>query len=204
MSRPKGNIDSAEEPARNHLLASALKLFNQKGYAGTTVREIVADAGVTKPVLYYYFGNKEGIYLELLEGPLQRFEELLENYCGEEGMASERLKALYESSFQFYCENIEKAKLMNAIYYGPPQGAPHINFDAHHAKLINTTGRLVEEGIKTGEFRELDVMDVTLAVIGVLHIAMDMMLCQVPEITIRQNALSRVLNIIFQGILKKE
>jgi len=37
------------------------------------VREIVAAAGVTKPVLYYYFRNKEGIYLELMQGSLPRW-----------------------------------------------------------------------------------------------------------------------------------
>jgi TetR/AcrR family transcriptional regulator len=204
MSRLKGNIASTDETVRGHLLVSALKLFNQKGYAGTTVREIVADAGVTKPVLYYYFGNKEGIYLELLEGPLRKFEELLENFCCEGGKASEKLKALCESSFQFYCENIEKAKLMNAIYYGPPQGAPYLNFEAYHAKLFNTIGQLVEEGIRTNEFRELDVKDIILAIVGAFHIAMDIMLCQTPAITISQDVLSRILNVIFQGILKKE
>jgi hypothetical protein len=45
---------------------------------------------------------------------------------------------------------------------------------------------------------------VTLAIVGVFHIAMDMMLCQAPGIMIRQNTLSHVLNIIFQGILIKE
>ena len=81
---------------------------------------------------------------------------------------------------------------------------PFINFEAYHTKLLDAIGKLVEEGIRTGEFRELDVKDITLAIIGAFHIAMDMMLCQTPGITIRQNALSRVLNIIFQGILKKE
>jgi AcrR family transcriptional regulator len=204
MGRSRENIDSPDETVRNHLLSSALKLFNLKGYASTTVREIVAEAGVTKPVLYYYFGSKEGIYLELFEGPFREFEELLKGFSSESGRASEKLTALCESAFQLYRNNLEKAKLLNAIYYGPPQGAPYINFEAYHSKLIDTIGRLVEEGIRTGEFRELDVKDITLAIIGAFHIAMDMILCQTPGITIRQNALSRVLNIIFQGILKKE
>ena len=157
MGRSKGNIDSPDETARNHLLASALKLFNQKGYAATTVREIVADAGVTKPVLYYYFGNKEGIYLELFEGPLREFEELLEGFSSESGRASEKLTALCENTFQLYSNNLEKAKLLNAIYYGPPQGAPFINFEAYHTKLLDAIEELVEEGIRTDEFRELDV-----------------------------------------------
>jgi AcrR family transcriptional regulator len=190
--------------ARNLLLASALKLFNQKGYASTTVREIVADAGVTKPVLYYYFGNKEGVYLELFEGPLREFEELIEGFSSEGGMAGEKLTALCEAISQLYRNNLEKAKLLNAVYYGPPQGTPYINFEAYHAQLLDAIRKLVEEGIKTGEFRELDVEDVTLAIIGTFHIAMDMMLCQSPRLTIRQNTLSRTLNIIFQGILRRE
>jgi TetR/AcrR family transcriptional regulator len=204
MGRSRENIDSPDETARNHLLTSALKLFNQKGYAVTTVREIVADAGVTKPVLYYYFNNKEGIYLELFEGPLREFEELLEGYSSEGGRASDRLATLCEATSELYSNNLEKAKLLNAVYYGPPQGTPFINFEAYHNKLLGAVGKLVDEGIKAGEFRELDVQDVTLAIVGVFHIAMDMMLCQAPGITIRQNTLSHVLNIIFHGILKKE
>jgi TetR/AcrR family transcriptional regulator len=204
MNRSKGKIGEPDDTARNLLLASALKLFNEKGYASTTVREIVADAGVTKPVLYYYFGSKEGIYLELLEGPFRKFKELLEGFRCEGGKGSEKLAALCESAFQLFCENIETAKLMNAIYYGPPQGAPFINFQAYHAKLLDEIRQIVEEGIRTGEFCELDVKDMVLAIIGALHIAMDMMLCKTPVTMIDKESLSRILNVIFQGILKKE
>ncbi|MCE1227092.1 MAG: TetR/AcrR family transcriptional regulator, partial [Geobacteraceae bacterium] len=47
---------------RQRLLDAALQLFSTKGYAATSVRELVEAAGVTKPVLYYYFKNKEGLY----------------------------------------------------------------------------------------------------------------------------------------------
>ena len=57
---------------RERLLREALRLFTERGYAATTVREIVAAAGVTKPVLYYYFGSKEGLYLEIM-GASARF-----------------------------------------------------------------------------------------------------------------------------------
>jgi TetR/AcrR family transcriptional regulator len=204
MNRLKGNIDSPDETARNHLLASALKLFNQKGYAGTTVREIVADAGVTKPVLYYYFKNKEGIFLEILEGPCRKFEELLEAFRCEGGGASEKLRALCENVFQLYSNNLERARLMNAIYYGPPQGAPYINFEAYHAKLHDEIKQLTEEGTKTGEFRELDVKDMVLTILGAFHIVMDMMLSKTPVTIIDEKSLSRILDVILHGILKKE
>jgi TetR/AcrR family transcriptional regulator len=204
MGRSKMNVDLPDVTVRSLLLTSALKLFNQKGYAGTTVREIVAEAGVTKPVLYYYFGSKEGVYLELLKAPFQKFDELLAGFHREGSSASEKLMTLCESSFHLYYENIETAKLMNTIYYGPPQGAPFFDFEAYHVRLLHEIRQLVEEGIETGEFRKLDVNDMMLAIIGSFHIAMDMMLCKTPVTMIDKKSLSRILNVIFQGILRKE
>src|SRR5512143_2819934 len=112
----------SDESVHHRLLEAASELFARKGYASTTVREIVADAGVTKPVLYYYFGNKEGIFLELLKGPFRLFEELIEGFPSEDGSASEKLTALCEGVSQLYYDNIEIARMMNGIYYGPSQG----------------------------------------------------------------------------------
>jgi AcrR family transcriptional regulator len=56
-----------DEGARHRLLVAATRLFARTGYAATSVREIVEAAGVTKPVLYYYFQSKEGLYLAILE-----------------------------------------------------------------------------------------------------------------------------------------
>ena len=62
------------------LLSAARELFARKGYNGTTVREIVAAVGVTKPVLYYYFRNKEGVYLELLREPFARLAAFFDEF----------------------------------------------------------------------------------------------------------------------------
>ena len=41
------------------ILQAAVRLFARKGYEATSTREIVEAAGVTKPMIYYYFKNKE-------------------------------------------------------------------------------------------------------------------------------------------------
>ena len=46
---PVPGVDAAK------IVAAAVRLFCEKGYEATAVREIVEAAGVTKPVLYYYF-----------------------------------------------------------------------------------------------------------------------------------------------------
>jgi AcrR family transcriptional regulator len=185
--------------ARERLLKSATELFTRKGYSGTTVREIVAAAEVTKPVLYYYFRNKEGIYLDLMRGGFSRFDSLLEESLSERGSAVERLTRLCTQVFSLFLDHIDVARVMYAIYYGPPQGAPFIDFDAYHRRLQDVVRGLVREGIRRGEFEKGNVDDMMWAILGALNVAMESQLCQ-PGDALDRNGLERVLLIIYKGI----
>ncbi len=48
-------------------LSVARGLFAERGYAAVTMDEVAAQVGVTKPLLYNYFGNKEGLYVACME-----------------------------------------------------------------------------------------------------------------------------------------
>jgi TetR/AcrR family transcriptional regulator len=190
---------SGDPTARERLIAAAAELFTQKGYAATTVREIVAAADVTKPVLYYYFQNKEGIYLELIRAPYKKFESLLDAFQGNEGSASKRLLCLFEQVFSLLVENIEAARLMYSIYYGPPQGAPFFDFDTYHLKFQDTIRRLVQHGIRQGEFQKGDADDMVWALLGAVNVAMEAQLCH-PELGMDRKKLCRIVCIILKGI----
>jgi len=64
--RPRGE-------ARRLLLDTALRLFTDQGYAGTTTRQIADEAGVSEPLLFRYFGNKAGLFDAAMLEPYQRF-----------------------------------------------------------------------------------------------------------------------------------
>lgn len=49
------------------MLAEARTLFAERGFAAVTMDEVAARVGVTKPLLYTYFGNKERLYLACME-----------------------------------------------------------------------------------------------------------------------------------------
>ncbi len=185
--------------ARERLLTSALGLFTVKGYAATTVREIVAAAGVSKPALYYYFGNKEGIYLEMMKEAFARLDELLAASLEEDETASRKILRLFDRAYRLFMENIKTARVMYAIYYGPPQGAPFFDFEAYHFKFQETIQRLVREGIRKGEFRKGSPEDMALAVIGALNVALEIHLGH-PDQQLGNEGLARVLNTIFQGL----
>ncbi len=185
--------------ARGSLLASAAKLFASRGYATTTVREIVERAGVTKPVLYYYFRSKEGIYLELMGEPFRKFESLLRETASEEGTAKERLVRMCLRVYETFLEHLDLARVMYAIYYGPPQGAPHIDFEAYHRSLQEAVRGVLEEGMRLREFRRADPADMMWAVMGTVTVAMELELCS-PSRSVGKGGIERMLDLLFEGI----
>jgi hypothetical protein len=93
---------------------------------------------------------------------------------------------------------IEAARLMYSIYYGPPQGAPFIDFDALHLQFQDTVMDLVQKGIRAGELRK-KMEDSTWAILGATHIAMELEISH-PGRRLGREGLDRVLKLILDGI----
>ena len=195
----KGRKEAEAGEVRERLLSGATELFASKGYAATTVREIVERAGVTKPVLYYYFRSKEGIYLDLMREPFSEFAALVREAVLEAGSARERLFRLCLRAYDIFIENIDAARVMYSIYYGPPQGAPFIDFDAYHRCFQEAVLQVLREGVRDGEFRRVDLHDATWAVIGAVNVAMEVELCH-PSQSLGRDGVRRVLETVLAGI----
>ena len=81
---------------REQLLDIGRRLFAERGLDGTSIEEIAAQAGVSKPVVYEHFGGKEGLYAVVVDREVERFltmaTRLLE---GEDTMAKFEMAAVY-------------------------------------------------------------------------------------------------------------
>ena len=202
MSSPDNDLPQ-DESVRERLLVSASRLFAQKGYAGTTVREIVDAAGVTKPVLYYYFGNKEGIYLALMKEALFHVHELAAQAVEADGSARQRLERLFDRTFTLILEHLDVVRVMDSIYYGPPQGAPYFDFEVFHREFEGVVRSLVEAGIQSGEFRPSDVESVSWALIGALEIAKGIVRRAIDRFPLRAKLLRDALLLFLERLLTK-
>lgn len=61
-----GDMDISGEK-REQIIRAAMKNFSKNGYRKTVMDEIVADAGVSKGLVFHYFGSKKALYLYLYE-----------------------------------------------------------------------------------------------------------------------------------------
>lgn len=156
---------------RERLLAAAVRLFAVKGYAATTVRDILRAAGVTAPALYYHFGNKEGLFLALVRDGVQKVEEARQKALEGATTAVDRLRAYCLANVAVRREFAELAWVVEGITSGPPEGAPSFDFRALASNIFRQLQQLIEEGIAKGELRPCNPVHAATALMGFMEVA---------------------------------
>ncbi|HEU4327953.1 MAG TPA: helix-turn-helix domain-containing protein [Roseiflexaceae bacterium] len=105
---------------RSNILHHALALFAARGYEAIGVQEVVDAAGITKPTLYHYFGNKRGL-LDMLvrerQAPLLARLEPAARYGGDLTHALRQVAGAY---FEFARHEPVFCRMQLAMWFGPP------------------------------------------------------------------------------------
>lgn len=99
MARPRAaNYDDQRE----QILARAAELFARQGYSGTTMNQVAAACGVTKPTLYHYFTDKQSLLLHIAAGHVARLEALAAEVQALTLAPEARLRTMIERFMQAY------------------------------------------------------------------------------------------------------
>jgi AcrR family transcriptional regulator len=110
-------------PVARHIARVAARLFAAQGYDATSVREIVEEAGVAKPTLYYYFRSKEGLAKALVSVPLSNLVDELRKVVATEADPILCLERCLEAHFAFCREDPDRSRFLYALIFGPPGSA---------------------------------------------------------------------------------
>jgi AcrR family transcriptional regulator len=106
---------------RDLIERAAARLFAQRGYTATTVEDIVAEAGVSKPMLYRHFESKKELHMKLLE---RRRDELaaaaLDGFLQGEGPPEQRLPAMIDAWFTHVEEHPDTSRILLQDAVGDP------------------------------------------------------------------------------------
>jgi AcrR family transcriptional regulator len=119
MAKPANHSDT-----RQQLLRAALKHFANSGYAATSVQDIVDDAKLSKPALYYHFKDKAGLFQALVhEAHDERYRILRE--AAERGRTSARnWKGILTALFDYFRGNRELMRISFATMFAAPGEVP--------------------------------------------------------------------------------
>ncbi|CAH1653596.1 TetR family transcriptional regulator [Hyphomicrobiales bacterium] len=154
--------------SRQALMAAARVEFAQKGLAGARVDEIAARAGVNKQLVYHYFGDKDGLYLAVLEWIYDEIRAQ-ERTLNLRGLAPEKaIKRLIETSFDHLKDHPDFVALLNDENR---HGATHVRASSMlpemHSPFVALIAETLEKGTKEGVFRPgIDPMQLYISIAG--------------------------------------
>jgi TetR/AcrR family transcriptional regulator len=142
-----------DAPTRDQILDAAEGLFAAQGFARTTIKQIGREAGVNSALLYYYFGDKERLYHEVLQRLMAGLVERTMSQLQGEGDPVTRLRRFVAAQAEVLASRPTFPKLIMREL---------VDHDASHAvtqvrQLSATSFRrlceLVQEGQRAKVFR---------------------------------------------------
>jgi AcrR family transcriptional regulator len=191
-----------KQSAKDRLLEAGIRFFAEKGYASTSVREITARAGVTKPVLYYYFKNKEGLFTAIMETAAELQKSLLKEILETQGTTLERLIYLYERFYEEVLKNKDFFKMINSLIFGPPQGTPDYDIEQFHRRMVHAIKSIYMDGLAEKEVNEAEPESVAMLVLSIMDFCFHFDYVH-PELTDIKRP-ERLLSIAFKGLARRE
>ena len=170
-AEPRRGSRRQPEASRKAILKAALAEFAQEGLAGARVDAIAEAAGVNKALLYYYFHDKEALYAATLDGFFAPLHQRIMAICDQPGSAGERFLTYVREHFDAIAESQHYARIfMSELMSAGRGGATQL--DRVAMKYMRPTGMMVigllQEGVDTGEFRDLDPVQVVPTAIGAI------------------------------------
>lgn len=111
-----------------HILDCGIELFSRRGYAATSMREIAEAAGVTKPMLYYYFDSKEGLCRAGMDRLNHDMNTGIRAEVDNQPNVIGKLVTLITTHFRFCKEHRDYLRMAGAVFLGPTEEAGNIDF----------------------------------------------------------------------------
>lgn len=158
---------SKSERTRFKIIASAAKVFNEKGFDKTSIQDIADDAGIAKGTIYYYVDKKEDLLVSLVRFGKARFFSKIEKSIGKATTASGKVETIIRNHLKiiriigpiapFFAQNLlsDDSRVREVM----------AGFRREYLDLLES---IIEEGIQSGEFRQVNSERAAFGILGMV------------------------------------
>jgi AcrR family transcriptional regulator len=165
--RPSKRWERRSDARPAELVAAALAVFSERGFAGTRLEDVATRAGVSKATVYLYFDSKEHLFEAVVRAAvtpnLERAEAMVETFAGSTPELVRALLQVFDGALDTALPAVVKLIVSEAG-----------NFPALarlYAELVIQRGmglvqRIVRRGVERGEFRPVEPADVAPLVVA--------------------------------------
>ncbi len=154
-----------EAERKEEILAVAAKLFQEKGYRGTTCDHIAKKMGFTKASIYYYFRNKDDILREINDRAIRLFLDSAQEIVSSSLNPIQKMEKMLKSHTKLILENLA----WFSVFYRERKELPH-----KMAEEISDIGRrynkllkdIYQDGVEQGFFKKISPLIAISAIFG--------------------------------------
>ncbi|MEH3048204.1 TetR family transcriptional regulator [Sphingomonas adhaesiva] len=155
-----------ERPARDMLLEAASVLMIAQGTSDVSLHAIARHAGVTAPLVKYYFGSKEGLLVALVERDTARSLAQLQDLLAMDIDPVAKLRLHITGIVRNYARHPYLNALLGQLVRGSGNAASERIRASFVTPLIEAQRRIVEEGVAAGQFRAVDPDHLYFLIVG--------------------------------------
>ncbi len=155
------------------ILQTAKTLFVQKGYHGMSMREVSEALGVSKAALYYYYQDKEQLFLAILDSDLDASSSALNDIIARPVSSRERIRLFVEYILQQPAVDRAAIRLASQEIGQLGEEARSRFGGVYQANFIDKIAGILQKGMDDGEFRRMPADVAARALLGIVFPYLD-------------------------------
>lgn len=149
----------------DEILAAAGRIFREKGYHATSVRDIAEAVGLLKGSLYHYIRSKDELLARLFEGLLEDTVRELEAIVGRESTAEARLREMVRAYAAAVMANHDAVGLYLRDWRSLPS-AQLASLGSRRRRMRALFTEVIDDGVRAGRFAAGEPRIAALAILG--------------------------------------
>jgi AcrR family transcriptional regulator len=151
MRSDTGTRTFTEHARREQIVAAAIDVLAETGYAAASLAAIANRIGVSKGVISYYFAGKEDLLREVVATVLAGAADYMRPRVETAGTHLEALHGYITSNLDFIDTHRRQIRALVEIFNATPPGGPH-PYEGGHRAAVATLTELLSHGQRAGEF----------------------------------------------------
>ena len=156
-------------PREDQVRAAALRLFREKGYHATSMRDIAAEVGINKGSLYSYIRSKEDLLIPVFERAMGVLLAQIEQITADESLGpTEQLRRAIHAHVTAVADNLETLTVYLSEWRALAAESlttVRLQREQYAALFLD----ILEHGVRRGEFRPMDTRIALLGMIGMCN-----------------------------------
>ena len=157
--------DTRQIQRKEQIMDAALKVIISKGYDNSRMDDIVDLSSMSKGAIYWYYKSKKEVYLNLVNYWVIKYSTVINHIVEEDDSPAEQLKDVFEYFILQYEQDPSAFKALVEFWSLAGRDKDfQKKLDKVYSKFLEFLERIINKGVKSGEFKNLDVRITALSI----------------------------------------